>query len=84
MQAFLEGAEKASISPESLQTKKTGRKQMQAQLLLEMIAVDRECALESMRAWAKFLEVGSGRQHAKRFTNLEEYLPYRIMDVGEM
>lgn len=84
MQAFLEGAEKASISSDSQDNRKSGRKQMQSQLFLEMMAVDRECAVESMKAWAKFLEVGSGRQHSKRFTTLEEYLPYRIMDVGEM
>jgi hypothetical protein len=54
---------------------------MQAKILHEMIAIDPECALVTMKAWAKFVEVGSSRQHN---TVLDEYLPYRIMDVGEM
>lgn len=84
MNTFLEKAEKTSIDAETKESRISGRKRMQSQLSLEMMAVDRECAITALKAWAKFLEVGSGRQHAKCFTSLEEYFPYRIMDVGEM
>lgn len=36
-----------------------------------------------MKAWAKFMEIASGRRHHTRFATLDEYIPYRIMDVGE-
>lgn len=84
MEGFLEGAQTAFITPDSAETKRVGKKQIQSKILLEMMAIDREGALVTMKAWAKFLEVGSSRQHNTRFTSLEEYLPYRIMDVGEM
>lgn len=84
MHAFLKGKNEALKNSDEAEVEKSGRKRMQSQLLLEMMAVDRECAISAVKAWAKFLEVGSGRQHAHRFTSLDEYLPYRIMDVGEM
>jgi len=40
--------------------------------------------LSSSPAEPPFVEVGSSRQHTTRFTSLAEYIPYRIMDVGEM
>lgn len=117
MNAFLHVAEQAATDLSTQDTEKAGRKRMQSQLLLEMMSIDRECAITTMKSWAKFLEVGeclisahslsfllvetifscqsrisramltsigSGRQHSKRFTCLKDYLPYRIMDVGEM
>lgn len=84
MNIFLEGSERTWTDQENRPSGKSGRQRMQSQLSLEMMAVDRECAITALKAWAKFLEVGSGRQHAKCFTSLEEYFPYRIMDVGEM
>ena len=84
MEGFLEGALSGSINPENAETKRMGKKRIQSKLLQEMIAIDRECALVTMKAWARFLEVGSSRQHDTRFTSLDRYLPYRIMDVGEM
>ncbi|KUL83692.1 hypothetical protein ZTR_07521 [Talaromyces verruculosus] len=84
MEGFLEGAQSGFINPETVETRRIGKKQIQSKLLLEMVAIDRECALVTMKAWARFLEVGSSRQHDTRFTSLETYLPYRIMDVGEM
>ena len=84
MQGFLEGARCGFISPKNVETKLVGKKQIQSKLLLEMMAIDRDCAMVTMKAWAKFLEVGSSRQHDTRFTSLEKYLPYRIVDVGEM
>lgn len=83
MKAFLEGARSGTIDASTPDTRRRGKKYIQAQLLREMIAIDREGALATMKAWAKFVEVGSSRQH-RVYTTLDEYIPYRIMDVGEM
>lgn len=79
LDAFREGLETGSIEAQNV-----GRKQIQAKLLLEMMAIDRERAITATKAWAKFVELASGRQHYVRFRTLEEYFPYRILDVGEM
>ncbi|KAL8857847.1 MAG: hypothetical protein Q9178_005603 [Gyalolechia marmorata] len=57
---------------------------IQLQMLREMTAIDHERAITAVRAWSKFIESGSGRQHHVAFETLESYLPYRIRDVGEM
>jgi len=83
MQAFLEDAQDASINPDSAETKRGGKRSVQSQILSEMMAIDRECALETMKVWAKFFETGSSRQQNKIFTSIDKYLPYRVMDWGE-
>ena len=77
--AFLEGAQTGSI-----EAKYSGKRRVQAQLLLDMVAVDRKRALITMKTWATFLETASGRQHASHFNTLEQYMTYRILDVGQM
>ncbi|CZT49095.1 related to Fusicoccadiene synthase [Rhynchosporium secalis] len=84
MEAFHEGSLRGTININDPNTKRMNKKKIQAQLLNEMIAIDPKCALITMKAWAKFVEVGSSRQHHTVFTKLDDYLPYRIMDVGEM
>ncbi|KAI9891309.1 MAG: hypothetical protein M1814_002822 [Vezdaea aestivalis] len=79
MEAFREGATKGSI-----ESKDYGKKQIQSKMLLEMLSIDRERALTTMKAWATFVELASGRQHHTRFATLDEYIPYRVIDVGEM
>jgi hypothetical protein len=83
MEAFREGAHAGAIEA-TAETNSTGKKQMQSKMLSEMLAIDRECALVTMKAWAKFVEIGSGRRHDTAFATLDEYLLYRIVDVGEM
>ena len=39
---------------------------------------------DGMKAWAKFVETASGRQHHTHFATLDEYIPYRVIDVGQM
>ncbi|PQE20308.1 fusicoccadiene synthase protein [Rutstroemia sp. NJR-2017a BBW] len=84
MEAFNEASVTGAINPNDTKTKRVGKKKIQAELLKEMVAIDPKCALVTMKAWAKFVEVGSSRQHYTVFTTLDDYLPYRIMDVGEM
>ncbi|PSN59191.1 fusicoccadiene synthase [Corynespora cassiicola Philippines] len=62
----------------------SGKTRILKQLFSEMVEIDKECAIVTMKAWAEFLRVGSSRQHGTVFTRLEDYLPYRIKDVGEM
>lgn len=79
LNGFHEAAESGAI-----RSARTGKRQMQAKILNEMVAIDRPRALAAMRAWATFMEEGAGRQHDTRFLTLEEYLPYRCKDVGHM
>ncbi|KAH8786022.1 fusicoccadiene synthase [Diaporthe sp. PMI_573] len=84
MTAFLEAANTGTIDTFTPDTRREGKKRIQSQLFLEMLAIDPECAKTTMKSWARFVEVGSSRQHETRFVKLAKYIPYRIMDVGEM
>jgi hypothetical protein len=79
LDAFREGASTGAIDP-----KESGKKQIQSRMLLEMMSIDRERAITTMKAWAQFVETASGRQHHTHFATLEEYIPYRVIDVGQM
>lgn len=79
LEAFEEGADNGSIK-----TRGSGKRYIQSQMLLEMIAIDRERALTTMKVWAQFVENAAGRQHTRHFATLDEYLPYRSLDVGQM
>lgn len=79
LDAFREGVRNGSILSE-----RDGKKQIQSKIFAEMVAIDRERALTSINSWMEFLQLASGREHDKTFTTLEEYLSYRILDVGEM
>lgn len=79
MVAFREGAQTGTIK-----SQKSGKHQIQSKMLLEMLALDRERALTTMKAWAKFMEIASGRRHHTQFATLDEYIPYRSTDVGEI
>jgi hypothetical protein len=61
---------------------KSGKRQMQANILNTMMSIDRPRAFIAIGAWAKFLEQGTGRQPPGQFQTLEEYLPYRAKDIG--
>lgn len=79
MDAFKQGAQLGSI-----ESKGSGKRQLQSKLLLEMLKIDRERATKIMEVWARFVEQSSGRQHHIQFAALEEYIPYRLIDVGQM
>lgn len=59
-----------------------GKERMQANIVRRMHAIDPEAAHVTVLAWVKFLNAGSGRRH-KLFTRIDDYLPYRIADIGE-
>ena len=79
MDAFEQGAQLGFI-----ESKGSGKRQLQSKILLEMMKLDRERAITSIKLWARFVELASGRQHHVQFVSLEEYIPYRIADVGEL
>ena len=76
---FRKGFETGSIG-----SKKSGKEEILSKIVREMVSIDRERALTAIKAWAAFLELASGRQHAKKFETLEDYYSYRVLDVGEM
>lgn len=79
MDAFRKVVQTGHASLESF-----GKKRIQGQILLEMMAIDHERALTTAKSWAKFVQTASGKEHHKVFATLEEYLPYRSIDVGQM
>ncbi|CAF9915918.1 MAG: hypothetical protein GOMPHAMPRED_000894 [Gomphillus americanus] len=78
-EAFEQGATTGEIKKAS-----TGKRAIQAHIAREMISIHKEQAMETMRAWAKFAELGSGREHTTRFTTEAEYIRYRMIDIGTM
>jgi hypothetical protein len=62
----------------------SGKRQLLAKVLSEMMVLDRERALIAMKGWATFVESSSGREHHKGFENMKDYLPYRCKDIGHM
>jgi hypothetical protein len=76
--AFLEGAKHGVIAE-----KEEGKRKIQALILKEMLAIDKDRALTTMNCWAEFLRLAGGREHNKHFATLKDYLPYRSIDVGK-
>lgn len=81
---FLEAAQLRSGSSLHTEEEKAGKKRIQSLIFNEMLSIDPDCAKTTMKAWARFIEVGSAREHDVRFKTMVEYIPYRIKDVGEM
>ena len=79
LEVFTKGSRDVDVDVES-----SGEKQIQSQILLEMMAIDPERAITSMKSWAKFIELAASRPRSMPFANWEEYLPYRIIDAGEL
>ncbi|KAI0145462.1 fusicoccadiene synthase [Xylariaceae sp. FL1272] len=61
----------------------TPEKRLQAQMLSEMMAIDQSRAITSMKAWARFVQLASQTRSAP-FETLEEYVPARVIDAGEL
>ena len=49
-----------------------------------MATLDQERTINSRKAWAEFVSSGSSRHNTTAFESMEEYLPYRVHDVGGM
>lgn len=77
--AFGEGMKSGRI-----ESKAGGLKAMQSILLEEMKAIDEHRAMTAMKVWVEFLQEAAGRQHDADHSTLASYIPYRMLDVGEM
>jgi hypothetical protein len=62
----------------------SGKRPSQAKIARQMIALNKQHAVTTLKAWAKFAELGSGRQHQTHFKTGAEYITYRMIDVGTM
>ncbi|KAF4628583.1 hypothetical protein G7Y89_g9568 [Cudoniella acicularis] len=79
LELFLQGATTGHINPQG-----SGKNKIQAQIFNEMAALDRPRALITMKTWAEFLQLTSSRDRSIKFQTLDEYIPYRVWDVGQM
>ncbi|KAK4166981.1 isoprenoid synthase domain-containing protein [Cladorrhinum sp. PSN259] len=57
----------------------TGRPKM----IRSVAEIDPVHASVTLKLWAEWFDQGSGRKFHTRFGNLDEYLDYRVLDVGE-
>ncbi|KAK4185022.1 isoprenoid synthase domain-containing protein [Podospora australis] len=60
---------------------KTGRKQIQAKMMLQLMSTDKVCAAWVLNVWKAMLAT-TLKDKAKDLSNLEEYLDFRIVDTG--
>lgn len=58
-------------------------KRLQAKILTEMMAIDKPRAIVAMKAWANFVQHAS-KPRARSTETLKEYIPTRVVDVGEL
>ncbi|KAI1087352.1 fusicoccadiene synthase [Rostrohypoxylon terebratum] len=58
-------------------------KKIQAKILEEMLDIDPPCAAIMMNSWATFVQSAS-RSRAFPYETLEEYVPARVIDAGEL
>ncbi|PWY68621.1 putative geranylgeranyl diphosphate synthase [Aspergillus heteromorphus CBS 117.55] len=61
----------------------SGKRALQAYVAKQMLSIDKDRAITSLKAWSTFLDK-AGRQEECRFKSEEEYLKYRIHDVGTL
>ncbi|KAM7190054.1 Isoprenoid synthase domain containing protein [Naviculisporaceae sp. PSN 640] len=59
-------------------------KLLQAKILKEMMAIDKPRAVTAMKAWASFVQLASQTRAQTIFSSLNEYIPARVVDVGEL
>lgn len=62
----------------------SGKRQIAAQIIREMMAIDPERAMVVAKSWAEGVQHSSRREEETDFKTLEEYIPYRALDVGYM
>lgn len=73
-----------SSEKEGIKSKHSEKEKIISQILAEMAAIDPERASISMKSWITYVRLAASHPRSIPFATLEEYLPYRIIDVGEM
>ena len=79
-QALAQGGQTGQIEERGA----SGKSKLAAQVLREMMAIDPERAMVVAKSWAAGVQHSSRRQEDTDFNTLEEYIPYRSLDVGYM
>ncbi|KAL2802056.1 Ophiobolin F synthase [Aspergillus granulosus] len=64
--------------------KSSGKRKMAAHLLREMMALDPERAMALAKSWAQGVQHSARRIEEKDWKSLDEYIPFRCMDLGYM
>ena len=61
----------------------SGKSQMQAKLVSELMAIDRERAEVLVKCWEQLVKHAASGSRNREFLHLNDYVPWRILDVGE-
>ncbi|OJJ98433.1 hypothetical protein ASPACDRAFT_31194 [Aspergillus aculeatus ATCC 16872] len=69
------------ISTGTIKHAGSGKRALQAYVAKRMLSIDNDRAITSLKAWSTFLEK-AGRQEDYRFKSEDDYLKYRVHDVG--
>lgn len=59
-----------------------GTKQIQSKMIMELLSIDKPCAEVVIDAWKTMIATTAKLDKTRVFSNLEEYVPYRIIDTG--
>ncbi len=62
----------------------SGKRKIAVRIISEMMAIDPERAMVVAKSWAEGVKHSSRREEDTHFNTLEEYIPYRALDVGYM
>ncbi|KAK6204002.1 hypothetical protein LQW54_008575 [Pestalotiopsis sp. IQ-011] len=68
---------------QELNSKMRPEKWLLARMVSEMMALDAERAVTSIKAWAAFVQLAS-KTRREPFETLAEYVPARVIDAGEL
>ncbi|KAF7125867.1 hypothetical protein CNMCM5793_002160 [Aspergillus hiratsukae] len=59
-----------------------GTKQIQSKMIMELLSIDGPCAEVVIDAWKTMIATTAKLDKTRPFSNLEEYVDYRIIDTG--
>ncbi|GAB1317175.1 hypothetical protein MFIFM68171_07385 [Madurella fahalii] len=62
----------------------SAKMELQAKLIRDALAIDREAAMWTVKIWADYVEKGAGRKNHSGFKTLDDYIEYRYHDIGTM
>jgi ophiobolin F synthase len=51
-------------------------------MIMELLSIDKPCAEVVIDAWKTMIATTAKLDKTRVFSNLEEYVPYRIIDTG--
>ncbi|KAL4796622.1 putative geranylgeranyl diphosphate synthase [Aspergillus venezuelensis] len=70
-----------AVSTGTIKNAASGKRALQAYIARKMLSIDKNRAITSLKAWSRFLDK-AGRKEDYEFKSKDEYLKYRIQDVG--